>query len=302
MEDKERRIDALVEELSQHMYRYYTLDTPTVSDAEYDALYDELERLEAETGYIRPDSPTRRVGSELLSGFEKINHLMPLYSLDKVRSPEELIAWEARARKLSAGPFRYVVEYKLDGLTINLRYEDGLLVSAATRGDGVTGEVITAQVKTIRSVPLRIPFAGLLEVQGEGVMRLSALERYNEAADEPLKNARNAAAGALRNLDPAETARRSLSLFCYGVGYREGEPFRTHTDMIAFLRENHFPGQRIRAHRGQPRSCPALRGGSAKLAQRARLPHRRRGDQDRQLRRARAARLHAEVPALGRGV
>jgi len=241
MEDQRQRIDALVEELTQHMYRYYTLDDPTVSDAEYDALYDELERLEAATGYVRPDSPTRRVGGELLSGFEKIMHLNPLYSLDKVRSAEELAAWEVRARKFSDAPFRYIVEYKLDGLTINLRYQDGLLVSAATRGDGVTGEVITAQVRTIKSVPLRIPYQGLLEVQGEGIMRLSALEAYNETADEPLKNARNAAAGALRNLDPAETARRSLSLFCYGVGYKDGEPFKSHTEMLAFLRENHFP-------------------------------------------------------------
>ena len=241
MEDKKQRIDALVDELTKHMYRYYTLDDPTVSDAEYDALEGELERLEAETGYIRPDSPTRRVGGEILSGFEKITHLAPLFSLDKVRSPEELAAWETRARKFSNDPFRYVVEYKLDGLTINLRYQDGLLISAATRGDGATGEVITAQVKTIKSVPLRIPFTGLLEVQGEGIMRLSALEAYNETADEPLKNARNAAAGALRNLNPAETARRALSLFCYGVGYKEGTPFKTHMEMIAFLRENHFP-------------------------------------------------------------
>ena len=241
MEDKKPRIDALVEELTKHMYRYYTLDDPTVSDAEYDVLYDELEKLEAETGYVRPDSPTQRVGGEVRSGFEKISHLAPLYSLDKVRSPEGLAAWETRARKFSNEAFRYVVEYKLDGLTINLRYQAGLLVSAATRGDGFVGEVITAQVKTIKSVPLRIPFQGLLEVQGEGIMRLSALEAYNETADEPLKNARNAAAGALRNLDPAETARRNLSLFCYGAGYKEGTPFKTHMEMIAFLRENHFP-------------------------------------------------------------
>jgi DNA ligase (NAD+) len=241
MEDKKQRIDALVEALTKHMYRYYTLDDPTVSDAEYDALYDELERLETETGYIRPDSPTRRVGGEVLSGFEKIAHLAPLYSLDKVRSPEELAAWEARTRKFSDDAFRYVIEYKLDGLTINLRYQGGLLVSAATRGDGVTGEIITAQVKTIKSVPLRIAYEGLLEVQGEGIMKLSALEAYNETADEPLKNARNAAAGALRNLDPGETARRNLSLFCYGAGYKEGTPFKTHTEMLAFLRENHFP-------------------------------------------------------------
>ena len=241
MEDNKKRIDALVDELTRHMYRYYTLDDPTVSDTEYDALYDELETLESETGYVRPDSPTQRVGGEILSGFEKIPHLTPLFSLDKVRSFEELSAWEARARKFTDNPLRYVIEYKLDGLTINLRYQHGLLVSAATRGDGYVGEVITAQVKTIRSVPLRIPFTGLLEVQGEGIMKLSTLEAYNETADEPLKNARNAAAGALRNLDPAETARRNLSIFCYGIGYREGIPLTTHTEMLAFLQENHFP-------------------------------------------------------------
>lgn len=241
MDEKKKRIDQLVEELTKHMYRYYTLDDPTVSDAEYDALEGELERLEAETGYVRPDSPTQRVGGEVLSGFEKLTHLAPLFSLDKVRSAEELAAWEARAKKFSNNPFRYIIEYKLDGLTVNLRYNEGLLISAATRGDGVTGEVITAQVKTIKSVPLRIPFQGLLEVQGEGIMKLSALEAYNETAEEPLKNARNAAAGALRNLDPAETARRSLSLFCYGVGYKDGGPFSTHTQMLDFLRDNHFP-------------------------------------------------------------
>ncbi len=241
MDDNKKRIDELVEELTKHMYNYYTLDAPTISDAEYDELYDELKLLEGETGYIRPDSPTRRVGGEILPGFEKIRHLKPLFSLDKARTKEELAAWEERARKFTNEEFLYIVEYKFDGLTINLRYEDGLLVSAATRGDGVTGEVITSQVKTIKSVPLSIPFKGTLEVQGEGMMKLSALREYNETADEPLKNARNAAAGALRNLDPAETARRNLSLFCYSVGYKDGEQFATHTEMVEFLRKNRFP-------------------------------------------------------------
>lgn len=240
MDDKQR-IDALVELLNQHAYRYYTLDNPTVSDAEYDALYDELSSLEAQTGFIRPDSPTRRVGGDVLPGFEKQAHLSPLYSLDKVRSEEELAAWEQRARKIADEPYTYVVEYKFDGLTVNLRYDGGLLISAATRGDGSVGEVITRQVMTIKSVPLSIDYKGLLEVQGEGIMRLSQLKKYNETADEPLKNARNAAAGALRNLNPAETARRNLSLVCYGVGYKGGEPFISHNEMLAFLRDNHFP-------------------------------------------------------------
>lgn len=241
MDDTKKRIDELIAQLNEHVYRYYTLDDPTVSDTEYDTLYDELEKLEKQTGYVRPDSPTMRIGGDVLPGFEKQAHLAPLYSLDKVRSEEELAAWETRARKFSDAPFVYVVEYKFDGLTVNLRYEDGLLVSAATRGDGSLGEIITKQVMTIKSVPLSIPYKGRLEVQGEGLMRLSALKKYNETASDPLKNARNAAAGALRNLDPAETARRNLSLFCYSVGYIENAPFDTHAKMLDFLRDNHFP-------------------------------------------------------------
>ena len=241
MDETKKRIDELIAQLNEHVYRYYTLDDPTVSDTEYDTLYDELEKLEKQTGYVRPDSPTMRIGGDVLPGFEKQAHLAPLYSLDKVRSEEELAAWETRARKFSDAPFVYVVEYKFDGLTVNLRYEDGLLVSAATRGDGSLGEIITKQVMTIKSVPLSIPYKGRLEVQGEGLMRLSALKKYNETASDPLKNARNAAAGALRNLDPAETARRNLSLFCYSVGYIENAPFDTHAKMLDFLRDNHFP-------------------------------------------------------------
>jgi DNA ligase (NAD+) len=241
MDEKMARMDALAQQLSQHIYRYYTLDDPVISDSEYDALYDELVRLEHETGYVRPDSPSLRVGGEVLEKFEKQTHLAPLYSLDKVRSDEELAAWQQRAKKLDGGDLAYIVEYKFDGLTINLRYDGGVLVSAATRGDGAVGEVITPQVRTIREVPLSIPYQGLIEVQGEGIMHLSVLKKYNETADEPLKNARNAAAGALRNLDPAVTAKRHLSLFCYGVGYKDGVPFASHKEMIAFLKENRFP-------------------------------------------------------------
>lgn len=236
-----QRIDELVQTLAQHMYNYYTLDNPTISDAEYDEMYDELLRLESEAGYVRPDSPSRRVGGDVLPGFEKSTHLKPLYSLDKVRTKEELLAWEERAKKFSNQLFRYIVEYKFDGLTVNLRYQDGILISAASRGDGSIGELITSQVRTIRNVPLSIPYKGLIEVQGEGMMRLSVLREYNETADEPLKNARNAAAGALRNLDPRVTAKRKLSLFCYGVGYKDGEPFTSHLEMLQFLRDNHFP-------------------------------------------------------------
>lgn len=235
------RYDELVELLSAHNHSYYTLDTPTLSDAEYDALYDELLSLEAQSGNVRNDSPSLRVGGNILSRFSKITHLAPLYSLDKVRTIQELTAWETRAQKFSDEPFTYIVEYKFDGLSINLRYEKGALVSAASRGDGTTGELITNQVKTISTVPLTIPYKGTLEVAGEGHMRLSALKAYNAAAAEPLKNARNAAAGALRNLDPSVTAKRNLSLFCYSVGYIEDAPFASHQDMLSFLKTNGFP-------------------------------------------------------------
>ena len=241
MEETKQKIDRLVAELNRHAHRYYTLDEPTISDAEYDEMYDELLGLEARTGYIRPDSPSRRIGGEVLPKFKKIRHLSPLYSLDKVRGKEELLAWEERAKKFSDDKFVYIVEYKFDGLTINLRYDGGALVSAATRGDGSVGEVITSQVKTIKSVPLSIPYKGVLEVQGEALMRLSYLKEYNETADEPLKNARNAAAGALRNLDPGVTAKRRLSVFCYSAGYKDGQPFKSHQQMLEFLSDNHFP-------------------------------------------------------------
>ena len=241
MDERKARIDTLTEALTRHMYRYYTLNDPTVSDSDYDMMYDELLRLEQETGYVRKDSPSLRVGGDVLEKFDKQRHLAPLYSLDKVRTEEELAAWQQRTKKLIDTESTYIAEYKFDGLTINLRYEDGLLISAATRGDGIVGEVITAQVRTIQSVPLSIPYKGLIEVQGEAVMRLSVLKKYNETAVEPLKNARNAAAGALRNLDPAVTAKRRLSLFCYGASHNNGVPFASHMQMIAFLKENRFP-------------------------------------------------------------
>ncbi|HBU12208.1 MAG TPA: DNA ligase (NAD(+)) LigA, partial [Clostridiales bacterium] len=234
----------MVDRLNEYAYRYYVLDDPAVSDAEYDKLYDALCALEEESGEVLPDSPTRRVGGGLLPGFEKRTHLAPLFSLDKAQDMEALLAWRQRTDKLIAElklpRAEYCLEYKFDGLTVNLTYEGGLLTGAATRGDGVTGEGILEQVKTIRSVPLSIPFKGRMEVQGEAVMRLSVLEDYNKTAAEPLKNARNAAAGALRNLDPAVTAARRLTAFFYQVGYIEGKTFATQREMTAFLKANKF--------------------------------------------------------------
>ena len=241
--DRLQRMQELVDKLNAYARAYYVEDAPLISDGEYDALEAQLIALEKETGTVLPDSPTHRVGGEPLSKFEEHRHLGRLWSLDTVRTLDGIREWMDRVKKLldlSEDPL-YALEYKFDGLTINLTYENGLLVQGATRGNGVTGEAILPQLKTIRSLPLSIPFTGRMEVQGECIMLLSVLEKYNKTAKEPLKNARNAAAGALRNLDPQVTADRNLSCFCYNVGYIEGKELHDHREMIAFLRENGFP-------------------------------------------------------------
>ncbi len=249
---------ALVDELNRASALYYTKGESPMSDAEWDQKYNELIRLEKESGETLPDSPTVRVGAEPLAGFEPHRHLNRLWSMDKVQSKEELAAWFARCEKLhqqvSDGretplpPLRYAVEYKLDGLTINLTYRDGRLVQAATRGNGEVGESILPQTRTIRCVPLSIPYQGLMEVQGECIMRLSTLEEYNRTAEEPLKNARNGAAGALRNLDPAVTARRRLDAFFYQIGLIEQPPYADMEGMLRFLRDNGFPTSQYEAY------------------------------------------------------
>ena len=246
MKDK---ISKLVDQLNEWSYHYYTLDNPIVSDSEYDKAYDELLRLERETGYILEDSPTQRVGGEILDKFNKHVHLSNLYSLDKAQNEGELKRWIDRndrilnQYKITTGEEipkpEYTIELKFDGLTINLTYNEGKFVMAATRGNGIVGEEILPQVKTIPSIPMRIPYKGQIEVQGEGVMPLSALREYNANHEVPLKNARNAAAGALRNLDPKETKKRNLTAYFYNVGYGE-KSFQTQEEMIHFLKENRF--------------------------------------------------------------
>lgn len=237
------RQEELVLLLNRYGAAYYEQDAPEISDKEYDALYDELLALEKESGIVLPDSPTKRVGGAPVQGFVPHTHLGRLWSMDKVRTEDALIDWQARAEKLSDGIATptYALEYKFDGLTINLTYENGRLVCGATRGNGSVGETITEQVKTIAGLPMTIPFTGRMEVQGECIMRLSVLDTYNETADEPLKNARNAAAGALRNLDPEVTASRHLDCFCYNIGYIEGKVLRNQAEMLDFLRKNGFP-------------------------------------------------------------
>ena len=215
----------LVDILNKWAYEYYVLDAPTVSDKEYDALYDELRALEEQSGEIYPDSPTRRVGGEPIKGFEKHTHIARLFSLDKSVSTEQLQAFLTRVQKLVGKDPLYTVEYKFDGLTVCLTYKEGQFVRATTRGNGVVGEDVTAQVLTIKSFPLKIAYKGVLEVRGEAVIRLSVLDEYNKTATEPLKNARNAAAGAIRNLDPKITEKRRPDIYFYDVNYTsEGEP------------------------------------------------------------------------------
>lgn len=244
------RMRQLVDLLNDTAYHYYTLSEPLISDAEWDALFEELKGLEAESGTVFPDSPTQRVGAEPLPGFTPHTHLARLWSLDKAQSEQAVLDWAVRAEKRRAQaiadgaqlpPITFAVEQKFDGLTINLSYFEGLLIQAATRGNGETGEGILPQARTIRSIPLSIPFKGRMEVNGEAIMRLSDLDTYNKTHEIPLKNARNGAAGALRALDPAITAERNLSAFFYNVGYIEGMSFSDHGEMLDFLRENRFP-------------------------------------------------------------
>ena len=231
----------LVSILNRYAAAYYEQDAPLVSDAEYDRLYDELLKLESESGVVLPDSPTLRVGGAPLKSFEQHRHLGRLWSLDKVRTPEGLKDFVKKVTAASPTEPLFGLEYKFDGLTVNLTYENGVLTEGATRGNGTVGEAILPQLRTIRSIPLSIPFKGRMEVQGECIMRLSVLEAYNRTAEEPLKNARNAAAGALRNLDPAVTAARKLDVFCYNVGYIEGKTLKNQAEMLDFLKENGLP-------------------------------------------------------------
>ena len=238
-----QRMRELIDKLNEASRRYYDQNESDISDDEWDAMYAELRKLEEKTGERMADSPTRRVGGAVMEGFEQHRHIARLWSMDKAQSEEEILAWAQRCEKQTndAGGLpknSYCVEYKLDGLTVNLTYDGGKLVQAATRGNGEIGEAILPQAMTIRTIPLTIPFTGRMEVQGEGIMRLSELKKYNETAAEPLKNARNAAAGALRNLDPQVTASRHLDAFFYQIGYIEGRSFETQQDMLAFMKEN----------------------------------------------------------------
>ena len=229
----------LIEVINRHNYNYYVLDNPTISDVEYDKLYYRLVDLEKESGVILDGSPTQRVGDYVLDGFEKRVHTVNLYSLNKVRDFRDLENWMDDMNKATGGTL-FALEYKFDGLQIVIEYENGSFKNATTRGNGTIGEDVTLQVKTIRSVPLTIPFKKRLIVQGEGMMTNRSFLEYNKTATEKLKNPRNAVAGAVRNLDPKETAKRKLDYFCYGIMLCEDKQFESQEEIHAFIEEQGF--------------------------------------------------------------
>src|SRR5215212_9666766 len=229
--DVQKRLDELREQVEHHLHRYHVLDEPEISDAEYDRLFDELKALEEEhPDLIISSSPTQRVGAPPSERFQKVQHLTPMGSLEKVTTDEGLWKWaeDVRKRLDSDEPVAYVIEPKIDGSAISLVYEHGQLVRGATRGDGQRGEEVTVNLRTIRSIPLTLRGEAppLLEVRGEVYFPLSGFRRFNEeqvaAVKAPAPNPRNAAAGSLRQLDSRITAARPLSVWIYGTGYREG--------------------------------------------------------------------------------
>ena len=252
MSEVARRTEELRRLVEHHLYRYHVLDDPEITDAGYDALYDELQALEeAHPELVTADSPTRRVGAAPAAGFVKVEHLAPMGSLEKVTTPEALEKWAADVRKRlgTDEPIAYVIEPKIDGSAISLVYERGVLVRAATRGDGFRGEDVTANVRAITAVPLRmrVPVGEppeLYEVRGEVYFPLSGFGRFTaaqiEAGKKPAPNPRNAAAGSLRQLNSAITAERPLSIWIYGAGVHDGAAPDTHFAMLAWLRERDF--------------------------------------------------------------
>ena len=245
-----QRASELRRAIAEADHRYFILDQPTLSDGEYDALMRELRGLEAaDPSLVTPDSPTQRIGVAAASGFAEVEHLQPMLSLANARNDTEFEAWSERlGRLIGDEPYRLVTEPKVDGLAISLVYEDGIFVRGATRGNGVVGEDVTANLRTVRAIPLRLagePAPPVVEVRGEVYLPLEGFARVNEeqiaAGGKPFMNPRNSAAGSLRQKNPAVTARRALSLWAYGIGHSEGLELETHWDSLAWLRDQGFP-------------------------------------------------------------
>jgi DNA ligase (NAD+) len=244
-----RRVEELRELICYHDYRYYVLDRPEISDAEYDRLLRELGAIEeAHPELITPDSPTQRVGGRPSSLFAPVRHRAPMLSLENAYTEEDLLAWIHRSERAAPSPLDFVCELKIDGVAVSLTYEDGQYVRGATRGDGFTGEDISANLRTLRPLPLKLrgraPPA-VLEVRGEVYLPLASFRRLNQElaarGQAPFANPRNAAAGSLRQKDPSVTASRPLRLFCYGIGYVAGRRFARHSEALDYLRELGLP-------------------------------------------------------------
>lgn len=249
-EEIKKMIASLVRDINYHNYRYYVLDAPAISDAEYDRLFRRLKELEEQYHYVLPDSPTLRVGAPPLEKFEKVRHAEAMLSLDNAFSHEELREFDRRVKRLldTTEEIGYTVEPKYDGLAIELTYREGLLVRASTRGDGYEGEDVTRNIRTIRSVPLKMEAARVpeeIDIRGEVYMDIEEFEKLNqqrEARGEPVfANPRNAAAGSVRQLDPSVTAGRRLFLACYGIGSAKGTDFGNQAGFIEWLKEARFP-------------------------------------------------------------
>jgi len=250
LKNAQARVDELRGELNHHLYRYHVLDDPEISDAAYDRLYDELKALEDEhPDLVTPDSPTQRVGAGPSERFQKVQHLTPMGSLEKVTDDESLFKWsdDVRKRLDSDEPVAYVIEPKIDGLAVSLTYENGLLTRGATRGDGIQGEDVTVNLKTINAIPLRMlgdSLPPVAEVRGEVYLPLSGFrelnERIAELGQKLAPNPRNAAAGSLRQKDSSITASRPLSIWVYGFGAHEGLRINSHWEELEWLREHGF--------------------------------------------------------------
>lgn len=248
--DVKNEVEMLVRELNEHSYRYYVLDAPTISDAAYDRLFRRLQELEERHGYVLQDSPTQRVGAAPLEKFGKVKHAEPMLSLENAFSADEVRAFDQRVRRLlkTDQEIEYTVEPKYDGLAMELTYKRGLLDHASTRGDGIEGEDVTMNVRTIKAVPLRIEGVDIpdeIDIRGEVYMDIDEFENLNkerEAAGEPVfANPRNAAAGSVRQLDSAITAKRRLNMACYGVGAMRGIAFKSQAELMAWLSSARFP-------------------------------------------------------------
>ncbi|MCX8070679.1 MAG: NAD-dependent DNA ligase LigA [Thermodesulfovibrionales bacterium] len=244
-ENIKSEIDKLVEEINYHSYRYYTLDAPEITDEKYDLLFNRLKSLEQQYGYVREDSPTQRIGQKPLEKFQKVIHREPMYSLDNAFSQSDLLDFDQRIKRLASinGDIEYTIEPKYDGLAVELSYSKGILIKASTRGDGIEGEDITQNIKTIKALPLSInhlsDIPDEIDIRGEVYMEIEDFEALNrerlKRGETTFANPRNAAAGSVRQLDPSITASRRLNICCYGIGMVKGKNFHTQKEFIDWL-------------------------------------------------------------------